>query len=77
MNLPEKLRFTSTFMENFVPSLWNIVIEQSFTEPPLHVLLATTTTLTTISYFFPCIYLLIYSLDDFLVDKETPKRTWP
>ena len=41
MNLPEKLRFTSTFMENFVPSLWDIGIEQSFTEPPAPCLLAT------------------------------------
>ena len=51
MNQPEKLRFISTFMENFVPSLWNVVIEQSFMEPPLHVLFATTTTVTTILFF--------------------------
>ena len=47
MNLLEKLRFTSTSRENFVPSFWDIGIEQSFTdigieqsftaEPPFHV----------------------------------------
>ena len=73
MNQPEKLRFLSTFMENFVPSLWNVVIEQSFMEPPLHVLFATTTTVTTI-LFFSCIYLIsIYLLDEVLVKKETQR----
>ena len=37
MNLTEKLRFTTTFMENFVSSLWDIGIEQFFTEPPLFI----------------------------------------
>ena len=73
MNQPEKLRFISTLMENFVPSLWNVVIEQSFMEPPFHVLFATTTTATTI-LFFPCIYLMfIYLLDEVLVNKETQR----
>ena len=82
MNQPEKLRFISTFMENFVPSLGNVVIEQSFMEPPLHVLFATTTTVTTI-LFFPCIYLIfIYLLDEEMVNKWSIKkrkevRTWP
>ena len=70
MNQPEKLRFISTFMENFVPSLWNVVIEQSFMEPPFHVLFATTTVTTIL--FFSCIYLMfIYLLDEVLVNKET------
>ena len=73
MNQPEKLRFISTFMENFVPSLWNVVIEHSFMEPPFHVLFATTTTVTTI-LFFSCMYLMfIYLLDEVLVNKETQR----
>lgn len=67
MNVPEKLRFTSILMVNFVPLL-DIVIEQSFTEPPLHVLLATTTTVTTILLFF-FLYLFIYLF--------TPRRLGP
>ena len=51
----------------------NVVIEQSFMEPPLHVLFATTTTVTTI-LFFSCIYLIfIYLLDEVLVNKETQR----
>ena len=50
-----------------------VVIEQSFMEPPLHILFATTTTVTTI-LFFSCIYLIfIYLLDEVLVNKETQR----
>ena len=74
MNLTEKLRFTTTFMENFVSSLWDIGIEQFFTEPPLFI--GNNNNGYDYLIFFPCIYLFVYSLDDVLVHKETQKRTW-
>ena len=71
MNLPEKLRFPSTFMEKFFPEslrYWDWTIFYRTSAPCL---LATTTTVKQLSYFFLVFFnLSIHSTTSWSINKH-------